>query len=653
MSEPLLSPRGLVPLPSSDAWAIARARSGHLVEADLRRVSEPNRPFVQRLLKAPFEERDQLWNEHLQTLDGDTGDDWIEAVAAINPDDPAPEDENWGQPLSFKLPPVEPFPLSIFPAPVARLIADGAKAIGCPPDFLALPVLAVGGVSIGRSASLLLKPGYFATASVFAACIGQPGDGKSPAVNAVVKPLHRIDEQHFAAWKAEKATSEVLKNDFATKSKAAREAPLKREEDDEILDSGNEEGGAPEEESEPAMFIVPLKPLPPILKRTVIGDITTEAMDAIMESNPRGLLQILDEASALASSMNQYRGGRGSDRQWYMSVWSGQARIVDRKGNTENVPIRVPHPFLCLVGGMVPDMIGSFCDEKGRRDGFLDRFLFSYPDAVPKSCWREDGILDVVADDWSEIVKRLLARQSTVENSKTIPHVVQFSPEGKRAWAELIDAHYAEQRSVDFAQSLAGPWAKLEQYAGRLTLILHMLQLAADPQRDQSVIPDITAQTVEDAALLLSYLKSHTRRVYEAMKARHRGDEGSDDVQCILKWLFRHRPESFSVRDLTRDLTRTFSKRARALDEALSWLVQRHCIRLQAPPEKGAKAGRGRSRSMVYLVNPNLYGSQNCESQDYAPKPTLSVYNPHPPGNEAKDSQAVDGEEVGDEEIPF
>ncbi len=41
------------------------------------------------------------------------GGRWIEAVAAVNPDGPAPEDDGWGQPLAFKLPPVEPFPLDV------------------------------------------------------------------------------------------------------------------------------------------------------------------------------------------------------------------------------------------------------------------------------------------------------------------------------------------------------------------------------------------------------------------------------------------------------------------------------------------------------------------------------------------------------------
>ena len=154
-----------------------------------------------------------------------------------------------------------------------------------------------------------------------------------------------------------------------------------------------------------------------MMKRFLVGDITIEAMDAIMEQNPRGLLQVLDEASALMTSMNQYRGGKGSDRQWYMSTWSGEPRTVDRKGNAENVPIRVPHPFLGIVGGIVPDMVGSFCDERGRHDGFIDRFLFTYPDPVPKSGWREEGIPDDAVVEWSKIITRLFATRMSAGES--------------------------------------------------------------------------------------------------------------------------------------------------------------------------------------------------------------------------------------------
>jgi hypothetical protein len=351
---------------------------------------------------------------------------------------------------------------------------------------------------------------------------------------------------------------------------------------------------------------LPVKPVSPTLKRSVVSDSTNEALDAIMAKTPRGLLQILDEASTLTSSMNQYRGGKGSDRQWYMSVWSGESRIIDRKGNGESVPTRISHPFLGIIGGMVPDMILSLCDDKGRHDGFIDRILFAFPDPVPKSGWSEKGISEWVASGWLEVVSRLQSRPFDGEDSRCRSHVVEFSPEGKRAWARMIDAHHAEQRSLEFQTSLTGLWAKLEQYAGRIVLILHLLDLAADPNLEQFPIPDVSAKTVMKARRLLSYLKSHTHRVHNMMKTVGRGAEGNDDVQCILKWLHRHRPVLFSLRDLNRDLTRTFSKRSHALEEALGWLVDKRVLKPQATDSEGAKRGPGRPKSSVYLVNPNL-----------------------------------------------
>jgi hypothetical protein len=629
-------------LPAYDAWYFARALAGRPLEGLTRGVSPTHRPVAERLAEVPPDGRASAWEGSLAAITEQEAEARTQAIASINPDDPPPEDQTWGQPLAFKLPPVVEFPLDVFPEPVRRLVLQVARAINCPLDFPALTALVVAGAAIGRSVSLKLKAGYFASASMYAACVGQPGDGKSPAVGHVTSPMFRIDEAHFERWNSER---DAFEDHLARYEEATRTSRKGRPSRDRADDEAGDAGIA---RSDSSMPCGPGKPTPPILRRNVIGDSTTEAMDALMGQNPRGLLQVLDEASTLTSSMNQYRGGKGSDRQWYMSTWSGQARIVDRKGNADLVPIRVPYPFLSLVGGMVPDMIGSFCDEQGRHDGFLDRILFAYPDQVPKVGWREDGVADDVAADWSEIVSRLQARPLIVEDTRTRAHVVRFTPDGKRAWSEMIDAHSAEQRSADFPQSLSGPWAKLEQYVGRISLILHMLWHAADPTSDETSVPDVTTQTVRAADRLLAYFKSHTRRVHEAMRARARGEEGSDDVQSILKWIFRRRTESFSVRDLTRDLSCTFGKRAHALQEALDWLAKTGCILFQQPPNQPKKKLAGRSKSPTYLVNPHLLTSQNRQSFDPGSLPQGPEEQAEDSGDFATDSEAQGGKEGGD-----
>ena len=50
-----------------------------------------------------------------------------------------------------------------------------------------------------------------------------------------------------------------------------------------------------------------------------------EATLWVLEDNPRGLLMVQDEGVAWVRSMGQYKGGRGNDRQFWLSAWSGKA----------------------------------------------------------------------------------------------------------------------------------------------------------------------------------------------------------------------------------------------------------------------------------------------------------------------------------------
>ena len=62
---------------------------------------------------------------------------------------------------------IGPFPVDVLPMPVAEFAREVAEAIGCLPDLVGLPILVVAGAAIGRSTSLMLKPGYFVSASLY------------------------------------------------------------------------------------------------------------------------------------------------------------------------------------------------------------------------------------------------------------------------------------------------------------------------------------------------------------------------------------------------------------------------------------------------------------------------------------------------------
>ena len=318
------------------------------------------------------------------------------------------------------------------------------------------------------------------------------------------------------------------------------------------------------------------------MRRIVTSDPTTEALGPILAANPRGLCVAPDEMTKWVMSMDQYKGGKGGDRPFYLSAWNGEPVVIDRAKHMKE-PIMVPHPFLTVVGGMTPDMLSVLPEGRGRDDGFLARLLFAYPDRVSRS-YSEEGIPDTVADSWNSLALALWRRPMRDLDGKTAPHLVMMNPEARREWAAWCRAHYAEQEADDFPDRLEGPWGKLEAYAARLALILHLMHLAADPTGPAGdVPPELPRRVIADATRLVAYFKAHARRVHAAMGGK--ADDGGDDVRALRRWIVRNAVESFSERDVRHHLPR-FRKDEAALANALAWMTSHNMIR-HAPRARG------------------------------------------------------------------
>jgi Protein of unknown function (DUF3987) len=184
-----------------DGWLLRRLDSVDEPATDtlLARASETNRPLAELLSRMPFAKRGDALDANLTgRADRDAIEQAMEGadpMAAPPAADEAPPTSGWPPLRLTGLPPVEPFPVDVLPDPAARLVIEGADAIGCPRDFLGVPILAVAGGTIGRSASLMLKHGYFTSTTIFAAPIGPPSDGKTPGLKAVAAPVRAISDQ--------------------------------------------------------------------------------------------------------------------------------------------------------------------------------------------------------------------------------------------------------------------------------------------------------------------------------------------------------------------------------------------------------------------------------------------------------------------------
>ena len=522
-----------------------------------------------------------------------------------------PGDQEWKLPRLSEVPFAEPFPICSLPPPVAECIQAIAAAIGCPVDFAGTSALIVAGAAIGRSASLLIKPNYFATASLYGMAVGNPSSGKTPSLKTVAAPLVKISTAWLQRFREETADYLVSQEKWDRESKGKNPPPSKT------------------------------KPVPPSLKTAVLNDCTTEVLKTRLAENPRGLLNTYDEGSAWIGSLNQYRAGKGADRQFFMSVLYGTPIRVDRSKDKDN-PLSIDHPFLSIMGNMPPETLVDFREGDNRSDGFIERILIAYPEPVPRPYWSEIGYDSELADQWSEIIHRLHDREMSFHEGHEVPHVVRFSPAAKEVWIAWYNANVQESRDLGYETSELSVDGKLEDFAARIALILHLLTLASDPTIDPNgTIPPLSVASMEGMIAFWRYFRSHHRRARWQMS----GGIENKDARHVLDWIRRHGHLSFSKKEIT-DHLRWLNLRPGGAEEIFSWMEERHLIRKQKSPAT-EPVKRGRSPSPIYEVNPVLLASHNSHNSQNS---DLSAFGDPEEGNSANSANSAnrEGEQADD-----
>ena len=544
------------------AWTLARLLAGLAADVDSQAMPDPFGTIARSLAESPPDGRPAVWDGFLAGRDD--RDEIIVAVSDADPEGPKPEapsegddgGDDWGPIRLGAMPPAVPFPLDILPIPARDLAEAAARSIGCPVDYPAVATLAAASGVIGQLARLRVKAGYFESASLYLTLVGAASSGKSPALRRALAPIWEIAQKLHSGWK-------------------------------KALDDWK---ASPEDG----------RGTKPRLPRITTSDPTVEALGPILAANPRGLVVVPDETTKWIMSMDQYKGGRGGDRPFYLSAWGGEPVTIDRAKHADE-PIMVPHPFLTVVGGMTPGMLSELAKGRGREDGFSPRILFAYPDPVRRS-YSEDGVPDEVAEVWHDLMVRIWDRPMRDLDGEPTAHVVAMTPEARVEWATWCQAHRDEQGSDDFPDSLEAAWGKLEAYAARLALILHFLDLAADPTVPSlGEIPDLPRRIIRDAVRLVAYFKAQVRRVRAA--TGRTADQEDEDVRALLGWIGRNRRERFTEKDIGNDFDR-FKPQPAALADALAWMTARNIVRRRPEPRTG-KVGRKPSPS--YEVNPALW----------------------------------------------
>jgi DNA primase catalytic core len=376
---------------------------------------------------------------------------------------------------------IAPFPLEVFPAPLREYVEVCARALPVPPDFVAAPIMAVLATAIGHARKFVIKESWQEGPRLFLAVVGDPGSRKSPALGKANDPL-KERQKHY------KKLYDAAQDDYLAQLTTYETAKGSRKQSA----SPEHPGDAPE------------------LAQVMTTDATFAALIELHAKNPRSLLLFQDELSGWVMGMDQYKSGKGNDRQRYLSAWNGDDITVNRKGKPAQM---VPNPHISVSGGIQPDILPTLQTSQGA-DGFVDRILFSYPKTVKaKSFSFDDDVTREHVAGYRKVVSNLwhLKQAETADGPQ--PKPLKMTEDAEDVFKAWIDHHNEELEAPGLDRKLRGAWAKMPGYFARFALILHLAAYAAGEEISET----ISAMSIGKAADLVEYFKSHAARVYKQL----------------------------------------------------------------------------------------------------------------------------------------
>ena len=383
-------------------------------------------------------------------------------------------------------------------------------------------MLALLGCAIGTSRVLEVKPGWLEGPRLYTAVVAETGTKKSPALQLAAQPFYA--RQHTLVQTSRNGSHLDAQGGADAADLLPRLAPVPKV-----------------RQSLPIVTrLADHLPSPPQLFTT---DATLEALIVLLAQNPRGVALIQDELSGWVRSMNQYRGGRGADRQRWLSFWNGAPVIVNRKSGQQ--PIVLENPLVCVAGCIAIDVLSELSDERGRDDGFIHRLLFANPDPMPVR-WTDAGISEQTLQDYAAVYDALWDLQGNGGQAGTDPPIPierSFTAPARAVFIAFVNQLYAALADPHLPAEWRGPFAKFDGYGARLALILHLCRVVCG-ETDSGEVDEVS---VRGMVRLMDYFKAHAQRVYARL--RHTRADQRAAQAC---WWIRAAGGSCTVRELQR-----------------------------------------------------------------------------------------------------
>lgn len=413
------------------------------------------------------------------------------------------------------------FPLEALPERIQNIVNCFFETYQLPIDYHCTAILVAASTAIGNAYCAKYKSREVYPCNLFTCIVGPPGIGKTPAMKFGMYPIYNI-ERRYRKIHNEKMIAWQQKCEVA------------RQQNDTL-------------------------PKPPKSMDVVVKDSTVEAINQILEYNPKGVVLDQDELLAWVKGMNSYR--KGSDLEYFLSIWSGTPVKVTRTGKDTKW---IEYPFLNVIGSVQPKMLKELISSEKANNGFIDRILFAYPDEfvvakesdidVDESVYRlYDNIIQFLQELPNEFVQH--RDDVTEEEFLEINRIeVPLTDKARRAYKEFRN-DIVNQQNIAEEEAIMGLLSKMKQYCLRIALVLEFLDLACramPPQGEGEWHPisidfarkiEISEKSIDRAKLIVEYFKRSSMKVLDQL------DGPVNQLPKYQRAWYKELPENFTTQE--------------------------------------------------------------------------------------------------------
>ncbi|WP_395750013.1 DUF3987 domain-containing protein [Prosthecobacter sp.] len=487
-------------------------------------------------------------------------------------------------PLGAALPPVKPFDTAWLPAPFRPWIADIAERMQCPPEFPAVAAMAALSSIAGRRFCIQPKEkddSYTEFPHLWAMLIGSPSLMKSPAMQAVMRPLRELEKMVSKEHEAEVGQRQANEIEARMKRGALEAAARKAAKNGEAFDY--------------SQLVESVGGEPPPLRRFIVNDASIEALGEVLRDNPTGTLLYQDELAGLFALLE--KDGNQSLRAFLLQAWSGkEGYTFDRIGRGRRY---VEACALSLLGSIQPGVIAAHVREANGHsagaDGFLQRFsLMVWPDVNPHwqdvdrpLCRDAEWEASDVFHAFENVTTAQLLKNGVQTNRDNIP-TFHFAPDAQELFNDWRRVLELRLRSGVMTPAIEAHLGKYRKLVPALALLIHVAEQPSG---------GVTLSALQRAISFADCLESHAHRVFLSARVAE-----SDAVRTLLKKLCDGSaglPEEFKVRNVR---NKNWSGLTRTEDaESACELLAEHRWLIATVKPAGAHGGRP---TTTYHLNP-------------------------------------------------